>query len=434
MAIVFVHGVANRTDHADYQKHWSELQAHLRRYIAPVISDNPAGVQVLDAYWGDLGARFAWNGAARPWSPLLGMGGVGEESVFARALALVVDDELRKLVPRPSPPAAVGPLVAAGPATGPGPRAAQARLVQLDSAALSDFLVVTIEQQPDLENRVLAVFAADDVAHDTKTPQVLSACPGFEAELDVLLRLVGDRMKVLASEPGSQTLLPQGVGDGLRKAFEKAKEAIARAIDLPGFLVSRAVVEARKPINDFATLFLGDVFAYLGNRDEAGTSIAARVLGRLAEARDAAPGEPLIVLSHSMGGQVVYDLVTHYIAASPEHSGLKIDFWCATASQVALFAELDLFRMRRPDYGAGKPNPRLPHPDAGTLGYWWNVWDQNDFISYTGGQIFEGIDDEEFVSGMSVLSAHGGYLARPNFFRRFADKVKAAKQANWRNL
>jgi len=249
-----------------------------------------------------------------------------------------------------------------------------------------------------------------------------------------VLRLVGDRMKVLASEPGSQTLLPQGVGDGLRKAFEKAKEAIARAIDLPGFLVSRAVVEARKPINDFATLFLGDVFAYLGNRDEAGTSIAARVLGRLAEARDAAPGEPLIVLSHSMGGQVVYDLVTHYIAASPEHSGLKIDFWCATASQVALFAELDLFRMRRPDYGAGKPNPRLPHPDAGTLGYWWNVWDQNDFISYTGGQIFEGIDDEEFVSGMSVLSAHGGYLARPNFFRRFADKVKAAKQANWRNL
>ena len=40
-------------------------------------------------------------------------------------------------------------------------------------------------------------------------------------------------------------------------------------------------------------------------------------------------------------------------------------------------------------------------------------------------------DDEPFDSGMGLVSAHGGYLKRPSFYRRFADKLDAARAAGW---
>jgi hypothetical protein len=61
------------------------------------------------------------------------------------------------------------------------------------------------------------------------------------------------------------------------------------------------------------------------------------------------------------------------------------------------------------------------------LDRWWNLWDRNDIISFTTAGIFaDGIDDEEYWSGTSLAAAHGGYLERPSFYRRFADKLKAA--------
>ena len=78
-----------------------------------------------------------------------------------------------------------------------------------------------------------------------------------------------------------------------------------------------------------------------------------------------------------------------------------------------------------------KKGTRVPFP-RDKLGVWWNVWDHNDFISFTGKEIFEGIDDEPFDSGMSLLAAHGGYLKRPSFYRKFADKLEQAKRNGWR--
>jgi hypothetical protein len=71
----------------------------------------------------------------------------------------------------------------------------------------------------------------------------------------------------------------------------------------------------------------------------------------------------------------------------------------------------------------GKPTPLA----RANLGCWWNVWDRNDIISFTTRGIFaDGIDDEEYWSGMSLSAAHGGYLERPSFYRRFSGKLKAA--------
>ena len=190
------------------------------------------------------------------------------------------------------------------------------------------------------------------------------------------------------------------------------------------------VAEFRSPINDLATKFVGDVLAYVlrrGTPDDAGP-IPRRFIDALRRARAAAPAdEPIVVVSHSMGGQIVYDCVTSFLPTIAAHRDLRIDFWCATASQVGLFAELDMFLARSADRAPGK----MAFPDRRHLGAWWNVWDHNDFISYTAAPIFDGVDDESFNSGKTLAGAHSGYLVQPSFHRRFAQKLAAAKAAGW---
>ena len=62
-------------------------------------------------------------------------------------------------------------------------------------------------------------------------------------------------------------------------------------------------------------------------------------------------------------------------------------------------------------------------PDKRYLGYWWNVWDYNDFISYSARNIFDEVEDDFYNTGMFLADAHGGYLVRPSFFRQFAEKL-----------
>ncbi len=131
-----------------------------------------------------------------------------------------------------------------------------------------------------------------------------------------------------------------------------------------------------------------------------------------------------------MGGQIVYDAVTHFLPNDPERSQIHINFWCATASQVGFFEEAKLFLARSDAYQTGNP---VPFP-ATHLGVWWNVWDHNDFLSFTAKDIMAGVDDEPFDSGMSLLAAHGGYLQRPSFYRKLAEKLRAAGQRGWRTV
>jgi hypothetical protein len=131
-----------------------------------------------------------------------------------------------------------------------------------------------------------------------------------------------------------------------------------------------------------------------------------------------------------MGGQIVYDTVTSFLPSAPELADIRIDFWCAAASQVGFFEEAKLFLARQDQYRQGNP---VPFPKK-HLGVWWNVWDYNDVISFTVKDIIRGVDDEPNSSGMSLISAHGGYLQRPSFFRRFANKVQAAAEQGWRTM
>ena len=108
---------------------------------------------------------------------------------------------------------------------------------------------------------------------------------------------------------------------------------------------------------------------------------------------------------------------------------LRIDFWCATASQVGFFEEAKLFLAS--DRAVHAP-AKVPFP-AQALGVWWNVWDPNDVLSFTGRDIFERVDDAAYDSGMPLTRAHGGYLQRRSFYRALGDKLRAAAAAGWKS-
>ncbi len=434
MPIVYVHGVGTRSERQGYSGNWAAIQTYLTRYILPIISSSPAPERVTAAYWGDLGASYLFGRRSRPRSPLLGMGATDELSEAQRAILLAGSEPAFYVAPVPAPARpSPGPLLPAGPVPGseraPEPRF---RLRQLDEDQLSDLLVAEIQNLEGDQNVVAASVAADAVAHTPGLRDRLHQCHNLREEIALVESLLSGEM---AADGADAPLLAQGggvIGPFLARLRDRIRETALRIDQAPGFLASRLAVEVRQPLNDFITDFIGDVFTYLRRRDEPQESIPTRIMDTLATARAGSPPEePLIVLSHSMGGQIIYDLVTYYLPQSEAHRSLRVDFWCAAASQVGLFAEMGLFRAVRPNAGDAPDREKIPFPDRHHLGGWWNVWDHNDFISYSCRDIVADVDDEGFNNGMSLLGAHSGYLQRPSFYRRFARKLQVAKNEGW---
>jgi hypothetical protein len=420
MSIVYVHGVANRDDDPSYKPHLEDISEFLKRYVGSNIV-SPSN-KLFEAYWGKYGASFAWDRESRPKTVLRGQGAQPAPSSLDRAIVLAsVDGD--QIPVAPTAPQLPSVLVPSGPAVGATALGSDMRLKDLSADELSDLLsTVIVEGTTDVASRPQMIIAADEVAHDPATPVALAACATVEDELE--------KLRVLLDKKQAGVLVAQGTG-AWSKIVDRVGEATSRVISAPAFTLSTVVAETREPINRLVTLFIGDVFAYINTRKDwkAPGPIPQVVIDTLSDAKQAAPNEPLIVLTHSMGGQIVYDLVTHFLPKM--NSSLRIDFWCATASQVGLFEEMKLFLESSPNFSKKNGN-KVPFPDKKYLGVWWNVWDHNDFISYTAAPIIDGVDDDAYASGVSLIKAHGEYLLRPSFYRKLAGKLAAAQKNNWR--
>ncbi|MBO0931136.1 hypothetical protein [Fibrella aquatilis] len=437
MPIVHIHGVAVRN-----QADLNQREAMLARYIADELHhDDVAGdVPILRVFWGDLAAKFAWNLQACPDpATLVHMGGPVALSPNEQAQLLAeFDKELGQLpVNQPVAPVGGGGLILAGPAPAAAPQL-RTRLKDLAPSDLSDLAVATIlaERHQQLKQETLALLAADDVAHDPATPAQLAAQPNAETELALFQQLISQRYTELEQAQGQAQggLLLQGPG-WFGDLKDRIGEALGRAENATGSALTAVLSRFRPNLTRAAITFFGDVFVYQTNRGTPAKpgAIVTRLLDALRQAKQLQQqrhGEPIVLLSHSMGGQVVYDVLTHFLPNTPDLQDLKIDFWCATASQVGVFEELKIFAESSADFSL-ETGRQVPLPLPAHLGHWWNVWDPNDYLSFTAKPIFAGIDDEPYRSGMSVLEAHGGYLQQPSFYRKFADKLRTHLPANW---
>jgi hypothetical protein len=424
LPIFYIHGVNVRSRDGFFA-----IKTYLQRLVAPTISNDPEGVLIDDVFWGDIGVRFAWDGASRPRTRLLGMGaGVRPLSPLEGALtAEAFADTFRRLPATPSSTPATSGLMAGG-AVAVSPAGTKLSLKNLGADELSDLLAAMIGAQvAEPERRARLILAADAVAHDPATLAALAGARSPEQECDLLL----DRVRQKAEADAA--LVGMGIPNWLVGVRDRLSEALSRAVDLPAYAVSVAAAEVRPHLNALVSVFLGDVFAYLHSRGSAAQpgEIPKRLLKKLEQAHThklERSGEPLVVLSHSMGGQIIYDALTHFLPGTPSLREVRIDFWCATASQVGFFEEAKLFLASQPEHKTGHP---VPFPQA-HLGVWWNVWDHNDFLSFTAKDIIDKIIDESFDSGLSLLTAHGGYLERPSFYRAFAHKLREAAARAWR--
>jgi len=431
MPIIFVHGVANRNDSPEYKAGLQSIERYLREYVCAVISpDDPAGVPFIAPYWGGAGAQFAWNRICCPRGSILGMG-TESGAELKTALLLAQEDRLRASLSETEPVAATPGIL---------PQGAQREqnlpalnLSALKSEEISDLTTTIINQLGGSESeKARAAIAADHVAHDPAFLEALKLKSSPRDQSELFFQYLQARIAASSVVEGDGGVVGMGAWDRFKDSLA---ETLSRATSLPGSAATKVLSEARTWLNGFITLFIGDVFTYLSKRGEVSQpgEIPAIILTALRQAKQEQVkrnGEPIIVLTHSMGGQLIYDMVTAFLPAI-EQEGIRIDFWCATASQVALFEEMKLFIMSNNKFCADNHN-KAPYPSTETLGAWWNVWDANDFISFAARNIFEGVLDESYDSGLSVAEAHGGYLKRPSFYRKLADRIQTSREKGWK--
>ncbi len=283
------------------------------------------------------------------------------------------------------------------------------------------------------------------VRHEQKKPIKNWSNKLFENLLkDVSWEIVEKNLRryiapIMSSDPSKVAILHGYWGDlaahlawdGISCLPEINKELEASYLPHP-LMPSRSHIfaEIRQPVNQLVARFFGDMFCYLNSRGNASSPgpISRRVLDTLtiAQKEKLDSGEPIVVVSNSMGGQIMYDIITHFLPNMPEYADIKIDFWCSVASQVGMFEEMKLFLASSDAYGKDKNN-MVPFPDRKHLGAWWNIWDVDDILTYSVRGIIEGVDDMPFRVGQWLINEHVGYLQDAAFYRLFVERIQQAK-------
>lgn len=403
MTIIYVHGVKVRSE-----EHGKGLHESFDHWLAPKLSIDGEPVEYDPVYWGDVAAKFAWNLSSRPRTKLLHMGGAD------------LQDK-------------VGSLIGA---TESGLPSVSVDTLNFGSSVL-DAPVVVASDTVDLST--VPVDRRGDFLADfylASRPFPPSSAPVeylLPARLAIAATEVAGQWDALASNSGDTAnfaaVLLHAVDEkldhsalvgmgGFKDWIANGVEVLKRAVAVPGDAVGTVLGEGRPLANEFIAYFIGDVFTYLVNRGNHTTpgEIPKRVLNSLkaAHSRKKQTGEKIILATHSMGGQLIYDAITYFADHDPELVDLEIDHWFTFGCQVSLFAEMHLF-LNQPLIG--EPD-KLPRPKR--VNAWTNFYDVNDLVGFIMEPVFKGVKDSEYNTGYGLALAHTGFLARPTFYQSMA--------------
>ncbi len=372
LQVVFVHGVATR-DGPEYKDQKSNrdklLKAALFRQEANIASP----------MWGDLMPPLAFKGAsfAKDKVKSLSLGG-GEAGTTPTAD--ITATSVFPQIASTSPASAVDLLFAERIAI------SEAQGVPLNDADVKAFVAAVDMLDPGAPGDPASLAAAKD--DDAFVRQLRRLSGGGAAELGIMDTLVD---------------AATSVADRVRNIVSKG------AYDV--------IVE---PLNPLVAVFLGDVFRYLkdgGLRTAIRTKVRDGLAGAWAARKD---GEKLLLVGHSLGGVILYDILSEPKAAGlPD--GFKADALITVGSQPGFFQELGLFdHTPLPQPGAGVAGPA-------TVNMWINTFDPIDPFGFRATPMFKNPEDFSFDSVTGLASAHTTYFVRPQFYARLRRRLIDAK-------
>jgi hypothetical protein len=388
VALVFVHGIGNRSGKG-YRGKVAMRDALFRRFLLARALPELEASEIHNPMWGDLGAHLAWDHASLP--EVRGgerLGGSGP--AWADLFDVVNSDG------------------------GDQPLLRAARQRPHDAVDLLYTLVdLRGRDEGEIENLAIAATELADWCdrHDVADKTWLAGIDDDRELVDALVRQIGP-----VDEPavGGEML------GGRRRLRVAAHAMLTAAVDRyrqqnigPPFrhLATATRRLAGRPVS----LLIGDVMAYLGGRGT--VSEPGPIVSLVASALDDAGRDgPLIVVAHSMGGNISYDVLSHF------RPDIEVDTLITVGSQVGLFEELKLFGASV----SGVPGPLAPQvPSLPNVGRWINVYDRADVLAYRAAPVFGGAVDYDYPT--DAAWAHGAYFRQPTFHARLANKVRKVR-------
>lgn len=402
MPIVFVHGVNVRQD-SKYEANVTQRDLRIKELLLPALLPNPYPVRIFNPYWGGYAATLAWGGLSLPSSQVEALDipqTVNPAQTLVEQILSGNDTDLPAKTDRALLAIAAGSLATA---------------VDLLFALALDH--ATAGQDAD-EITELVRLSARVYAYVEQNPKPawLSTVQDDQAFI-VRLRAAVDQWQ---AAPPPQSL-------GLTDTWDELKEGLDRFSDVAGDWSSRALLSlTRQPLNTAVSYFLGDIFVYLDERGDQQNPgpIIREITSKLNQAKAAIDPQRdpyLIVLAHSMGGNIVYDLLTYFCPDT-----YPIDLLITVGSQVALFEELKLYKASQKGIPIDPREQRVAKPAS--VKHWLNVYDPNDVLSFATAGVFDGVTDYVYTTGKSIIAAHTAYFLRGSFYRRLGARVKELLQ------
>jgi hypothetical protein len=390
MPLVFVHGVATRQSRG-HQAHVHQRDALFKQLVLP------ADAQVFDPDWGSDGVRFD---PALPWMPEPG----GAQPFATSQTGQVGTGQvgIGRLATR-HPDRAIDIAFEAGLAA----RAETAARTGNPAEALTT---------KDLEAFEAAVRYLEAGADKTAFDQ-LGSDAEFIATLAVELKPHSPNKGPAAEPMGPASDALQWLGQGLKDLVSPIRNAASDAL-------LRVV---RRPLTEQVAFILGDVFVYLRRRETDGVGrVANRIFAPIITdlvkaARLRSPDDPLILVGHSLGGVILYDLLSDRSAVSrietDSGSDFIVDAWITVGAQPGLFADMGLYGTVPGTAASGK----LARPEP--VRAWLNVYDYTDVLSFSCEKIFKDVEDFEFDNVIGLFNAHTSYFQRPSFYQRLRTRL-----------
>jgi len=401
MPIVVVHGVNTRNTEPGYKARLALITSLLGTHLAGATVNGKAVIDTQPdfPYWGDFAASFAWDMASLPTGQIDSLGGGVDADL--RPLVAVIHDALGDLQS-----AQAQPLLTL----------ARKSLPQ-SVAVLSDAL---IQSASDHDADRVAAFVASAQAYAEANPN-----PAWVATVTTDPQFLNRLVTEITGPAPSGFVQPLGAGgsiiNALSSAAAKLKNAVTSAanaaLDRTGdFASTKFLAWERRPLNGILGRFFGDVFVYLdtrGDRVNPG-QILQVIMNAIRQAAARKPGEPLIVIAHSLGGVICFDLLSFYC---PD---VAVDLFVTVGSQVSQFEEIKRFKTSDPAI----PSARRPRAAApGNIRHWVNVFDEVDIFAYACDKVFDRVIDFRYDTRTYTIKAHGAYLEQDRFYSRLRARI-----------